>query len=83
MPNTTLSRNVSATVSVVWSILTDVDELPSLSPSTLSANAPGHPEGVGDEFEQTVKLAGRRFTSYWQVTQFDDELASQRQRAMA
>lgn len=73
MPTTTLSRDVSASAAVVWSILTDVHELPSLSPSTLSVRAPGRLERVGDEFEQTVKLVGRRFTSNWQVTQFDRE----------
>lgn len=51
----------------VWAVLEDVRRLPELSPSTVEVVAPERLERAGQTFTQTVTLAGRRFTSEWQV----------------
>jgi hypothetical protein len=68
---TTLSREIDAPRTAVWAVLIDVCRLPDISPSTVDVTAPAELTGVGDEFDQTVKLAGKRFTSTWKVTEFD------------
>jgi Polyketide cyclase / dehydrase and lipid transport len=50
-----------------------VRRLPEISPSTVEVKAAPALERVGDRFEQTVVLAGRRFTSEWEVTNFEPE----------
>jgi hypothetical protein len=71
MNRTSSSRDVDAPPEAVWSVLVAIDLLPSISPSTVSVDGPPELERVGDEFEQTVKLAGRHFTSTWRVTRFE------------
>jgi hypothetical protein len=56
-------------------VLVDVRRLPEISPSTVEVVAAPALGGVGDRFEQTVELAGRRFTSEWEVTRFEPERA--------
>jgi hypothetical protein len=55
----------------VWSILEDVRRMPELSPSTEGVTAPPRLSAVGQEFEQVVRLAGRRYRSTWTVTALD------------
>lgn len=49
----------------------DVRLLPELSPSTVEVTAPDRLTSVGQTFTQTVRLAGRSFTSEWRVEQID------------
>ena len=70
MSQTKLSREIDAPRAAVWAVLIDVCRLPDISPSTVKVSAPAELKRVGDEFEQTVKLAGKRFTSTWKVTEF-------------
>ncbi|MBA2280574.1 MAG: SRPBCC family protein [Acidimicrobiia bacterium] len=65
------SQEVAAPAAVVWSVLEDVRLLPTFSPSTVEVNAPARLERVGQEFEQVVELAGRRFRSTWTVEAID------------
>lgn len=65
--------HIDAPPAVVWSVLVDVRRMPELSPSTESVRAPQALRAVDDEFEQTVRLAGKRFRSRWQVTAFVPE----------
>lgn len=51
----------------VWAVLEDVRRLPELSPSTVEVVGPERLERPGQTFTQTVSLAGRRFTSEWEV----------------
>lgn len=71
MTHTTSSRNIDAPADAVWDVLVDVEQLPSISPSTVSVRSSGKLARVGDSFDQTVRLAGRRFTSSWSVTRFE------------
>lgn len=57
----------SASPARVWAVFEDVRRLPELSPSTMSVVAPPRLTKVGETFEQTVALGGRRFTSTWTV----------------
>jgi hypothetical protein len=66
-----LSRRIDADRAEVWAVLVDVSRLPEISPSTVKVDGPPALERVGDTFEQTVKLAGKRFTSTWSVTSID------------
>jgi hypothetical protein len=59
---------VDAPVDIVWDVLADVSVLPELSDSTVDVEVDGPLRGVGQTFRQTVKLAGRRWTSDWSVT---------------
>jgi uncharacterized membrane protein len=56
-----------ASVAAVWAVLEDVRRLPELSPGTVAVEAPERLTEVGQTFEQTVELGGRRFTSTWTV----------------
>jgi hypothetical protein len=71
MNRSALTREIRASRSSVWTVLTDVGRLPEISPSTVAVDGPQRLERVGDRFEQTVKLAGKRFTSTWKVTEFE------------
>jgi hypothetical protein len=73
MPRTEQHRQIDASVADVWAILVDVSRLPEISPSTVHVEAPPRLKKVGDEFEQTVRLAGRKFTSTWSVARFEPE----------
>lgn len=55
----------------VWAVLEDVRRLPELSTSTVAVVGPERLEKVGQTFDQTVTLAGRRFTSEWEVIAID------------
>lgn len=55
----------------VWDVLEDVRRLPELSPSTVEVEGPARLERVGQTFTQTVTLAGKRFTSEWEVLEID------------
>ena len=59
----------------MWAVLVDVRRLPEISPSTVEVQAPSALSAVGDRFDQTVKLAGKRFTSEWRVTRFEPSRA--------
>jgi uncharacterized membrane protein len=72
MNRCTLTREIDAPRTAVWAVLVDVGRLPDISPSTVSVEGPARLQHVGDGFEQTVKLAGKRFTSTWTVTEFED-----------
>ncbi len=68
MPEVTRSVEVGAPPRSVWRLLEDVRRLPELSTSTVSVDgAPDRLTEVGQTFEQTVELAGRHFTSTWEV----------------
>lgn len=58
-------------VAAVWAVLEDVRRLPELSPSTVEVLAPDRLEHAGQTFTQTVTLAGRRFTSEWEVLELE------------
>jgi uncharacterized membrane protein len=61
--------DIDAPPGAVWALLEDVRRLPELSPSTVAVeHAPERLTAPGQSFEQTVTLAGRRFTSTWEVT---------------
>lgn len=70
MAELTLDRSIAAPAEVVWAILVEPKRLPEFSESTVEVESSGPITGVGDEFEQTVRLGGRSFTSTWVVTQF-------------
>lgn len=55
----------------VWEVLEDVRRLPELSPSTVAVTGPERLERVGQTFTQTVTLAGKRFSSEWEVLEID------------
>ncbi len=67
----TESIAIDAPRAVVWAILEDVRRMPELSPSTESVRAPARLTEVGQEFEQVVRLGGRRLSSTWVVTAID------------
>jgi uncharacterized membrane protein len=71
MNETAREIEIDAPVPAVWSTLVDVRRMPELSPSTESVDAPELLRAVGDRFEQTVRLGGRRFRSTWTVTRFE------------
>jgi ligand-binding SRPBCC domain-containing protein len=66
-------RTVDAPVAAVWAVLADVASLPELSRSTTEVEVDGPLRQVGQRFRQTVRLAGRRWTSDWTVTAFEPE----------
>ncbi len=70
---------INAPVDAVWAVLEDVRRMPELSPSTDSVNAPPRLTRAGEQFEQVVRLAGKRFRSTWTVT----HLAPGRELAIA
>lgn len=63
--------DVDAPPAVVWEVLADVRLLPQLSSGTVEVRAPDRLEQPGQTFEQTVELAGRRFTSTWTVLELE------------
>lgn len=71
MTETTRSTSIDASPQAVWAILEDVRRMPELSPSTESVDAPPRLAAVGDRFDQTVRVGGRRLTSAWTVTAID------------
>lgn len=62
---------VDRPVDAVWAVLEDVRRLPEISPSTIEVVAPERLERAGQSFTQTVTLAGRRFTSEWEVLELE------------
>jgi uncharacterized membrane protein len=68
----TLTRDIRAPLSEVWDLLLDVRRLPEISPSTVAVAGPRRLRRVGDRFDQTVRLAGKRFTSTWEVTELQE-----------
>ncbi len=58
-----------ASPEAVWAVLEDVNRLPDLSPGTVDVDGPRRLTEVGQTFEQTVELGGKRFTSTWTVDQ--------------
>ncbi len=66
------SIEIDAPAMTVWALLQDVRRMPDLSPSTVAVEqAPDRLDAVGQTFDQTVTLAGKRFTSTWRVTALD------------
>ncbi|MDP1820467.1 MAG: SRPBCC family protein [Acidimicrobiales bacterium] len=57
----------------VWALLLDVGQLEAWSPSTTAVEGPAQLSGVGDQFTQTVVVAGRSFSSRWRVERFEPE----------
>lgn len=71
MGTVTKQIDIDAPARVVWAVLEDVRQLPQFSRSTVAIDAPPRLERAGQHFDQTVELAGRRFTSTWTVTAID------------
>lgn len=67
MGTVTRSTDIDASPERVWEVLEDVARLPELSESTAAVRVDGPLRSVGQEFEQTVRVAGRSFTSTWSV----------------
>ena len=65
------SVEIDAAPATVWAVLEDVRRLPDFSPSTVEVVAPAQLTARGQTFEQTVRLAGRSFTSTWEVTDIE------------
>ena len=63
------SVDIDAPAHAVWAVLEDVRRLPDFSPSTVAVDAPARLSKAGQTFTQTVRLAGRSFTSTWTVTE--------------
>ncbi|CAN5410885.1 hypothetical protein BH10ACT3_BH10ACT3_07540 [soil metagenome] len=63
--------HIDASAERVWAVLEDVRLLPELSESTVEVAAPERLTQVGQQFAQTVRLAGRSFTSTWTVLEID------------
>lgn len=64
---TTVERSVevAAPAPRVWSLVEELWRMPHLSPSTVEVRGPDRLTEVGQTFEQTVRIAGRRFHSTW------------------
>ncbi len=71
MPTLREQVEIDASPHHVWQVLADVTLLPELSSSTTEVRADGLLARVGQTFEQTVRLAGRSWTSTWQVDEID------------
>ncbi|MHB1138913.1 MAG: SRPBCC family protein [Microthrixaceae bacterium] len=63
--------DIDASPAAVWEVLADVSRLPELSGSTTRVRVDGMLHTRGQTFEQTVRLAGRSWTSTWQVEEID------------
>lgn len=55
----------------VWEVLEDVRRLADWSPSTTAVDGPPRLCAAGDEFTQTVTVAGRGFSSRWTVEVYE------------
>lgn len=71
MPNICEQVDIAASPRTVWSILSDVSLLPRLSGSTTAVQVSGPLSEVGQTFDQTVRLAGRSWTSSWRVEEIE------------
>ncbi len=71
MGTVTRHTDIEAPPQRVWAVLEDVSRLPELSRSTTEVRVDGPLRSVGQEFDQTVELAGRSFTSTWSVLELD------------
>lgn len=71
MGTVTRSTEIAAPPDAVWDVLRDVGRLPEFSPSTDAVDVDGDLRDVGQRFDQTVTVAGRRFTSTWEVTELE------------
>lgn len=63
--------DIAATPEQVWAVLADVSLLPQLSSSTTEVRVDGLLDRVGQTFDQTVQLAGRRSSSCWRVEEIE------------
>lgn len=63
--------DVAAPAPVTWSIVEELRRMPELSSSTLSVDGPDRLTEVGQTFRQVVRLAGRSFTSSWELLELD------------
>jgi uncharacterized membrane protein len=72
MADLQVRREVDAPVADVWDVLVDVSMLPELSRSTTSVEVDGPLRHVGQQFRQTVRLAGRRWSSDWSVVHLEE-----------
>lgn len=72
MADLRVQRVVAAPVAGVWDVLVDVAMLPELSRSTTSVEVDGPLRHVGQQFRQTVRLAGRRWSSDWSVVHLEE-----------
>ena len=71
MPSICEQVDIAAGPQAVWAVLADVSLLPELSGSTTKVRVDGPLREVGQTFEQTVRLAGRKWTSTWVVDEID------------
>lgn len=71
MGTVTKQIQIDAPAPAVWAVLEDVRRLPQFSRSTVEVVGPERIDSTGQQFDQTVELGGRRFTSTWTVTAID------------
>lgn len=71
MPTIHEHIDIDVSPDAVWDVLADVSILPELSSSTTEVVVDGPLRRVGQTFEQTVRLAGRRWRSTWRVDELD------------
>lgn len=71
MGSVTQQIHIDAPAADVWAVLEDVRLLTRFSDSTVEVSAPPRLTESGQRFDQTVELAGRRFTSTWTVTDLE------------
>lgn len=65
------SLDVAAPAPVTWSVVEELRRMPELSASTVSVEGPDRLTDVGQTFRQVVRLAGRSFTSTWELLELD------------
>lgn len=65
------SLEVAAPAPVTWSVVEELRRMPELSSSTVSVDGPDRLTEVGQTFRQVVRLAGRSFTSTWELLELD------------
>lgn len=65
------SLDVAAPAAVTWSVVEELRRMPELSSSTVSVDGPDRLTQVGQTFRQVVRLAGRSFTSTWELLELD------------
>lgn len=63
--------DVAAPAPVTWSVVEELRRMPELSSSTVSVAGPDRLTQVGQRFRQVVRLAGRSFTSDWELLELD------------